>query len=122
MNNIHRAIEHLSKNDIIMSELIRNYGIFKIKPHKKYFFALLRAITEQQLSIKVAKSINRKFMSYFKYSPTPEKILNTDNKILRELGLSNAKVKYIKDLSEKIISRQISLKEISKKNRRRNYI
>ncbi len=115
-NNIEKAIRHLSKNDNVLSTLIKNFGTCKIVTHKKYFFALLRAITGQQLSMRVATAIDKKFMSYFKYKPTPELILSTSDKNLRDLGLSNSKVKYIKDLSKKIISKHITLKGISKRS------
>ncbi|MCX7797006.1 MAG: hypothetical protein N2249_00090 [Melioribacter sp.] len=112
---IQEAIEHLSKNDKVLSKLISIYGICKIEPHKKYFFDLLRAIMGQQLSTKAAASIEKKFMSFFDNSPTPEKILNTSIEELREIGLSNSKAKYIKDFSEKVFYGEISFKGISKK-------
>lgn len=111
-----KAIKHLSKSDKVLSNLIKNYGICKIEPHKKYFFDLLRAIMGQQLSIKAAASIEKKFMAFFNNLPTPEKILNTKNEALRAVGLSNSKVKYIKDLAEKVFYREISLNRISTKS------
>ncbi|MDH7603566.1 MAG: hypothetical protein QHH13_01570 [Melioribacter sp.] len=112
-NEITKAIKHLSKNDIVLSRLIKNYGTCKIEPHKKYFFALLRAIIGQQLSMNAAAAIEKKFMSNYNNKPTPELILQTSDENLRALGLSNAKVKYIKDLSEKIINNKITLRGIS---------
>lgn len=111
---ITKAIEYLSKNDNVLSRLIKNYGTCKIEPHKKYFFALLRAITGQQLSMYAAASIEKKLMSYFNNKPTPELILQTSDENLRTIGLSNAKIKYIKDLSEKVINKKITLRGISK--------
>lgn len=113
-NEITKAIEYLSKNDNVLSRLIKNYGTCKIEPHKKYFFALLRAITGQQLSMYAAASIEKKLMSYFNNKPTPELILQTSDENLRTIGLSNAKIKYIKDLSEKVINKKITLRGISK--------
>ncbi|MEJ5351515.1 MAG: hypothetical protein WHS65_07990 [Melioribacteraceae bacterium] len=113
-NEITKAIEYLSKNDNVLSRLIKNYGTCKIEPHKKYFFALLRAITGQQLSMYAAASIEKKLMLYFNNKPTPELILQTSDENLRTIGLSNAKIKYIKDLSEKVLNKKITLRGISK--------
>jgi len=113
-NEITKAIKYLSKNDNVLSRLIKNYGTCKIEPHKKYFFALLRAITGQQLSMNAAASIEKKLMSYFNNKPTPELVLQTSDENLRTIGLSDAKIKYIKDLSEKVINKEITLRGISK--------
>ncbi|MEG8947862.1 DNA-3-methyladenine glycosylase family protein [Rosettibacter firmus] len=115
-NEIEKAIQHLSKNDPVLSALIQKFGTYKIETHKKYFFDLLRAIIGQQLSMKAAASIEKKFMTFFKNKPTPELILETENTHLRALGLSNSKVIYIKDLSEKIITKRITLNRISEKS------
>lgn len=115
-HKIEKAIEHLSKNDYVLSRLIKNFGTCNLLPHKKYFFALLRAITGQQLSMRAAAAIDKKFMSYFNHTPTPEQILNSSDSELRALGLSNAKVKYVKDLSAKILSGEVNLKGISNKS------
>lgn len=53
-------------------------------------------------------------MDFFKNNPQPEFILRTDDSALRLLGLSNAKVKYVKDLSEKILSGEVKLKGFAK--------
>ena len=110
-----KGIEHLSKQDKVLSTLIKNYGICNLQPHKKYYNLLLRSIVGQQLSVIAAESIAKKFFGYFSGKPTPEKILNAKHDVLRNLGLSNAKVKYVKDLSQKILDGEIKLKGFSSK-------
>ncbi len=113
---IERALMHLSRNDKVLSTLIKNNGICNLPTHKKYFIALLRAIIGQQLSIKAADSINRKFLSYFDNSPTPDLILSTKDEMLRSLGLSNAKVKYVKDLALKVKDGTVRLQKFLNKS------
>ena len=54
-------------------------------------------------------------MIYFNRDPSPVKILETEHSLIRNIGLSNSKVKYIKDLSEKIITKEIILQNINSK-------
>ena len=110
-----KGIKHLSKHDKVLSTLIKNYGICNLRPHKKYFNLLLRSIIGQQLSVTAADSISKKFFSFFNNNPKPEDILRAPHEELRALGLSNAKAKYVKDLSQKIMDKEINLKRIGSK-------
>lgn len=111
---IKRAIKHLSKHDNTLSTIIKNIGIINLTPHKKYFNALLDAIIGQQLSTYAADKIASRFMNLFNDNPLPEHILKAKETSLRAVGLSNAKVKYVKDLSRKIITKEIHLNKLSK--------
>ncbi len=110
------ALTHLSKHDKVLSTLIKIIGTCNLQPHKKYFNLLLRSIVGQQLSVKAADSIGRKFLSYYNDEPTPEAIINTQHEDLRALGLSNAKARYVKDLSQKIMDGIVNLQGLSVKN------
>jgi DNA-3-methyladenine glycosylase II len=83
--------------------------------HNDYYIALLRSIICQQLSSKAADAIYNRFINFFNQNPSPDKILETEHSIIRNIGLSNSKVKFVKDLSEKIINKEISLKKIDSK-------
>ena len=112
---IFKGLKHLSKNDKVLSTLIKNYGICNLKPRRKYFRLLLRSIVGQQLSVTAANAIGNKFFSYYDGDLNPAYILNTPHEALRSLGLSNAKAKYVKDLSQKILDGTISFKNFSSK-------
>jgi len=117
MNNkeIIKGIQHLSKNDLILAEIIAKAPLCNLSQGKGYYKALLRSIIGQQLSIVVAEAISKRFFSFFDGKPLPEKIITTPDEQLRKLGLSAAKTKYVKDLSEKIISKEVAFRNISKK-------
>lgn len=114
-DQISTALDHLSKHDKVLSTLIKIIGTCNLQPHKKYFNLLLRSIVGQQLSVKAADSIYKKFYSLFNSDPTPEQIVKIEHTVLRSAGLSNAKVKYVKDLSQKIIDGEVNLKGLSTK-------
>ena len=80
---------------------------------KEYFAALCREIIAQQLSGKVAQVIFERFQNLFpKKQITPKFLLKLDDKVLRATGMSNSKVKFLKDLAGKVESKEISLKEL----------
>lgn len=111
---INSAVKHLSRNDKVLSTIIKNIGIINLTRQKKYFNLLLGSIISQQLSTYAAASIQKRFLGFFKNDPQPEFILQTDHLVLRSLGLSNAKVTYVKDLSQKFLSGEVKLNGFAK--------
>jgi DNA-3-methyladenine glycosylase II len=116
MNKNLLAAKHLSKNDKLLSTIIKSNGIRNLTSNNKYFNSLLDAIIGQQLSIAAAATIRKRFYAFLNNKPTPELILESHDSNLRACGLSNAKVKYVKDLALKVVSKEISLRNFSKKS------
>jgi DNA-3-methyladenine glycosylase II len=112
---IEKGINHIYTNDKYLSKIIEKSEPCAINPKRNYYDMLLRSIIGQQLSVQSASSIHRKFVSHFKNKPIPENIVATEHDILRSLGLSNAKVKYVKDLSEKVLAGEIKFKGLGTK-------
>jgi len=111
------AVKHFLENDVLIYNLMSNFGPIKLKRRKKYFSALVTSIISQQLSVLSARAIVNKFNSHFGDNLNPETVVYEDHVKLRSLGLSNAKTRYVKDLSKKILSGEVTLKGISKKSR-----
>ena len=67
------------------------------------FEAVARAIVGQQLSTKAARSIWEKLLAQFGgETPTPDALLRKRKPTLRKAGLSNAKVEFLRDLSQRV--------------------
>ena len=113
INEYNCAVKHFLKNDVSIYSLISKFGPIEQKKRRNYFSALLTSIIGQQLSVHSAKAIINRFNKYFSGEITPEKIIASDFQSLRNLGLSNAKAKYMIDLSDKLLSGDIQLKGIS---------
>ncbi len=64
----------------------------------KYFETLVESIVSQQLSVKVADVIYARLLAHLG-TITPESVLAASDDELRQLGLSTAKVKYVKSLA-----------------------
>ena len=114
--NIIKAINHLKRNDKILAKVINQVGPCTLKPQTDPFESIIDAIISQQLSMFAAQSIFNRFVEYYKPKkfPSPDDILSTSNEDLRKIGISNAKIRCLKDLCEKIKSGQIHLKKIHK--------
>lgn len=99
------AAEHLARKDPVLAPLIAQYGLCTIRPHKNYYQELVDSIISQQLSVKAARSIERRFCELFGSSdfPPPEKILKKNVDELRGVGLSRGKAAYILDLAQHVV-------------------
>jgi DNA-3-methyladenine glycosylase II len=111
---IENGISHIYNNDKRLAAVINAAGSCNLKPKQDYYYSLLRSILGQQLSTVAAGVIKERFFSYFNYKPLPEDIVATSDQNLRNLGLSWAKVEYVKDLSQKIIRKEIHFRGLKK--------
>ena len=92
--------EHLAK-DKKLKKLIEEQGEKKLRKKKNIPLRLCASIMSQQLSVKVAEIIFRRFLElYDKKEPSPQQIVETPHETLRGIGLSNAKVNYIRNVAQ----------------------
>lgn len=109
-----KAVNHLKRNDNILAKVINEVGRCTLKPQTDPFESIIDAVISQQLSMYAAQSIFNRFVEFYKPKnfPTPDDILKTKDDDLRKIGISNAKIRCIKDLCEKIKSGKIYLNQI----------
>jgi DNA-3-methyladenine glycosylase II len=90
----------LSRRDKQLRNLIKRYGPCRIRPHPRHFETLIESVISQQLSIKAADTIYKRFKALYAPArfPMPEQVLATSNEVLRATGMSNGKVSFVKDL------------------------
>lgn len=80
---------------------------------RDYFTALCEDIVGQQLSNKAAEAIWMRFEKLFpRKQITPDKLLKLSDEQIRNIGTSWAKVKYLKDLAEKVKTKAIHLEKL----------
>lgn len=104
-DTLDEAMKHLSQHDATLSPIIKRAGQATITPHKNYYQELVESIISQQLSVKAAATIQRRFLELFDGDefPSPDIILEKDIESLRGVGLSRQKASYIQDLALKVI-------------------
>ena len=108
LENFKKAANYLSSHDAILGEVIKNAPLPAFVPHKNYYQELVESIVSQQLSVKAAATILKRFKELFSSDfPTPEDILATDIETLRSVGLSRQKASYIKDLATRVLEGSI---------------
>lgn len=109
-----KAEEHLAKADKKLAPVIKASGPCRLKPHKDHYGELVGSIVGQQLSSVAAGTIWRRVLSLFDSKmPTPEQLIKIDDQKLRDVGLSWAKVRYVKDLAQRILDGRLDLDHIS---------
>jgi DNA-3-methyladenine glycosylase II len=91
-------ITHLQKDKKLTAILTQEP--FILKRRKNIPIRLMASIMSQQLNTKVAAVIFKRFLALYNgKEPKVEEVLETPNEVLRSIGLSNAKVGYVKNVA-----------------------
>lgn len=107
--SVAKGIEHLLKADPTLAVIIKDAPTPTITPHKNYYQELVESIISQQLSVKAAATILKRFRDLFGASfPQPVEILEKSPDELRAVGLSWQKTSYIQDLALKVQEGEVS--------------
>ena len=109
-----QALEHFKKTDTILYELAKSIDPIVLEKSQNHFVRLVRSIVGQQLSVKAASTIFSRFEKLFKKEINAKDILSLKDDDIRACGISYPKIKYIKDLSEKVESKQLILDAFEK--------
>ena len=113
----HKEAIKFLKKDPKFAKIIKQVGDYNVKITKNRYQSLVEAIIAQQLSGSAAGAILKKFKKLYKSNfPKPLEVLKTPDSKLRSAGLSRMKISYIKDLSKKIETNQLSFRKISTKS------
>jgi DNA-3-methyladenine glycosylase II len=111
--NMHPYVAHLSK-DKRFRKIIEERGEIKLHKRRNIPLRLCASIMSQQLSVKVAAVIYRRFLDlYGKNEPTPTQIFDTPHETLRSIGLSNAKANYVKNVAHFAMNNDMSDKMLA---------
>ena len=119
--NPSEAIAHLRAADPVLRRLIDeigpdSLGDRRIGRPRDHYGALVRTIVGQQLSTRAAHAIYERLTQRFGgRAPTPEEILADDPEDLRtSVGLSHAKVRYLRSLAERVLDGSLELGKLAR--------
>jgi DNA-3-methyladenine glycosylase II len=110
-----RARRHLAKADPVLAAVMRRVGPcrFASGPPDPPFPSLLRMIVGQQLSVAAARTIHGRVLALFADGrPTPTALLALDDETLRTAGLSRPKLRYLRDLAERVRDGRLDLEGV----------
>ena len=108
---------HFKKVDPILFRAIEQVGELEdIAPQRpsEYFSSLCREIIAQQVASGAARAIVGRFSNLFPQKKAkPNYVVAIQAEELRKCGLSWRKVQYIKDLAEKVTTKEVVLSKLS---------
>src|SRR5439155_6303210 len=109
-----KGMRHLKKRDPTLGKVISRMGTYEFRLDDDHYEALVGSIIFQQLAGAAARAILNRFKQiYDSKIPRPRQYLDTEEKYLRASGLSPQKIRYIRDLSERIENGVLDLKRLS---------
>jgi DNA-3-methyladenine glycosylase II len=116
------AVEHLRGADPVLRALIDSSdadAVVRIRRARiadDHYGALVRSIVGQQLSTGAARAIYARSVDRFGgRTPTPAEVLEDDPDELRTaVGLSHAKVRYLRSLAEHVLDGSLELDKLDK--------
>lgn len=108
-----RARRVLMQRDPVLAPVIKAIGPCRMAERQRsdHLTALAGSIVSQQLSTKAAATIFGRFMALFPDAPPlhPAAVLGHDDAVLRGVGLSGQKTRYIRDLCERVADGRLRL-------------
>ncbi|MGE0393627.1 MAG: DNA-3-methyladenine glycosylase [Vicinamibacterales bacterium] len=114
-----KARRTLMRRDPILGAVMKQCGPCGLADaqHTDPFKALVGAIVSQQLSVKAAATIQRRFEDLFRTGrrarfPTPEQVMAVSDDALRGVGLSRMKVSFIRDLCRHVMDGSLRLRDL----------
>lgn len=108
-------IYYVLSSDPILKKVIDRIGVLDFPTKSDNIYVdIVETIINQQLSGKAAETIFGSVKKLFPHEQiTPEILVTFSDEAIRKAGLSFAKIKYIKALSQSIISRELLLDRLT---------
>ncbi len=106
-----KALMHLKNVDPLLGYYIDKYGFITINRNPNVFETIVSSIISQQLSMKAAQTIEGRFVQLVG-TIEPDKILVQSEESLRACGLSRPKIRYITELSQKVLAKAMNLDDL----------
>lgn len=104
------ARAHLASGDERMRTLIERLGPLELPQMREPFVAMARSITGQQLSVAATNTIWLRLNTLA--AMTPANLAALDEDAMRAAGLSRAKVRYLKDLAQRVLDGRLDLERV----------
>jgi DNA-3-methyladenine glycosylase II len=108
--------EHLSLKDHTLAKLIATHGLIDFAPGGEMFQSLVESIIGQQLAWPAASAIISRLKSLYRDgSIDAESLHKTPTRKLRAAGVSPQKIRYLRDLSSRVVNGRLDLEELRTK-------
>ncbi len=108
------AIDFLSQKDGVLKTIIADFGLPIIQKREEGFASMCHIILEQQVSIASAKAAYEKLVSLV-VTVNPSSIYDATDQDLKSCGISRQKIIYLKDLAQRVLSKELSFSSLPMK-------
>lgn len=109
-----KARRHLLKQCRTIATIVKRVGPCELSINPDSFAVLCRAIIGQQLSTKAAASIHARVVTILGGDYRPNNFQTLTDEQLRGCGLSNGKVRFLRDLVDKVNDGTVPIKKLPK--------
>jgi DNA-3-methyladenine glycosylase II len=107
------GVNHICKVDRKLRKLVKKHGLFEFACETDPFESLVEAVISQQLNGSAARSIFTKLKSSLDNEPvTAQSLIDLPQSKFRKAGVSPQKIRYLRDLSARVINEQLRLKDL----------
>lgn len=96
------------REDEVMASLIDRYGVINHTPADDEYRRLVVSIINQQLSSPSAAAVRERVFAALDGEVTPEGVLEIEEEALRSAGLSDAKVRYLRNAAKAFLERDFT--------------
>jgi DNA-3-methyladenine glycosylase II len=111
------ARRHLMRRDKVLGSVIRRIGACQLDaiPQQPPFVALAHSIASQQLSVKAADTIFKRFCDLFPPDrlPDPARLVALNPEVVRAAGFSRPKVQFLQDLAAQVHDGRLPLESLA---------
>jgi DNA-3-methyladenine glycosylase II len=114
-HSLQTICRRLSKKDIHLGHVLRNYGAPPLWDRPPGFETLLQIILEQQVSLASAKACYDKLCFRLK-KVSPRRLLTLSDAEMKAIGFSRQKTGYARHLAEAVVNKSIDLDDLSNKS------
>lgn len=114
-NKFKEGTQYLCSVDPKLQKLILTIEDYSFVLEENYYESLIKKIVGQQLSIKAANSIVERIKSHCKIIK-PDAINKMTDAELKVCGVSRPKISFIRDLTGRVINKEMNLDELKTKN------
>ena len=108
------SVKHLRKNDPVLRDVISAVGPFTLRRRRSRFQMLVRSIISQQISVSAATSIRTRLFALVDNQVDADQVAALSDDQFRSAGVSPQKVRYLRDLSERVASGRLQLSTIGR--------
>lgn len=96
-----------------MADLVDRHGPIEVSPVEDEFRRLCTSIINQQLSTASASAVRERVFETLDGHVTPKTVLAADQSALKDAGLSDAKVEYVRNAAQAFAERDLSREGLS---------